>query len=313
MKRVRTGLVMVSVVATLNVGGVAFAANYVLPWADGGAGASDFEVKIGGNCGATGLTFRDNEDYGFDTASLLTVGGTTVGASATLVDVTTVGTDSIATHSENIGDLTVEVSYRFTDDNIARTLVTITNNGATASTGLTVSMVYDHGDVFAVRSVDGGTWRGSGDWFVMSENGVASNVFDNYKAVFHMPDGPGSPESPASLVECAGPALSLSSVTETIVYSYLVDIPAGESRRIMTLQGMAPTADGVTTGVQNYSPASMTPGSGILDDLSAEDASTVVNWVFDGSGSGDDQPSYDIDIDIDISNYTRESDLPDTL
>ncbi len=311
MKIFRTGLVMVSVIATLNVGGVAYAASENLPWSDGGAGASDFEVMNGFSCGATGLSFRDNEDYGFDRASLLTVGGTTVGASASAVDVTTDGTDSIATYSEIIGDLTVEVIYRFTDDNIARTLVTITNNGANAATGLSVSMVYDHGDTFAVRSVDGGTWRGSGDWFVMSENGVASNVFDNYKAVFHMPDGPGSPESPASLVECAGPALSLSSVTETIVYSYLVDIPAGESRRIVTLQGMAPTADGVTTKVQNYSPGSQTPGSGILGDLSAEDACTVVNWVFDVCGSGGGQPTYDIDIDI--SNYTRESDLPDTL
>ncbi len=310
MKRVRTGLVMVSVAAALNVGGVAHAALENLPWSDGGAGASDFQVQTGFYCGETGLGFRDNVDNGFDMASLLGFGGTTVGASAASVDVTTVGTDSIATYTETVGDYTVEISYRFTDDNIARTLVTITNNGATSAIGLPVSLVYDHGDTFAVRSVDGGTWRGSGDWFVMSEN-VASNVFDNYKAVFHMPDGPGSPESPASVVDCAGPALSLSSVNESIVYSYLVDIPAGESRRIVTLQGMAPTADDVTTKVQNYSPGSQTPGSGILGDLSAEDACTVVNWVFDVCGSGGDQPSYDIDIDI--SNYTRESDLPDTL
>ncbi len=311
MKRVRMGLVMVSVVAALNFGGVAYAATENLPWSDGGAGLSDFQVQTDTVCGGTGLGFRDEEDYGFDMASLLTVGGTTVGASATEVDVTTVGTDSIATYTQTVGDYTVEISYRFTDDNIARTLVTITNNGATAATGLSVSMVYDHGDDYAVRSVDGGTWRGNGDWFVMSEDGVASNVFGSYKAVFHMPDGPGSPESPASLVECAGPALSLSSVTGEIVYSYLVDIPAGESRRIVTLQGMALTADDVTTKVQNYSPASMTPGSGILGDLSAEEACTVVNWAFAGCGSGGGQPSYDIDIDI--SNYIRESDLPDTL
>ncbi|MFM8855827.1 MAG: hypothetical protein ACKOI2_01205 [Actinomycetota bacterium] len=69
------------------------------------------------------------------------------------------------------------MSYRFTDDDIARTLVTITNNGASAAVSVPVTLAYNHGDSFTVRSVGGGTWRNSGGWFVQSETGVPTSQY----------------------------------------------------------------------------------------------------------------------------------------
>ena len=293
-------------------GGPVSAATENLPWSDGGSGASKYQVQVSSTCIGSGLGFRDDDSYGFDQGSVLTVGGTVVGSGTTSVDVTTVGSDSIATHSETVGDLTVNVSYRFTDDDIARTLVTITNNGASTAVAVPVSLTYDHGDTFTVRSVDGGTWRNSGSWFVHSEAGVPTSQYDNYNAVFHFPDGPGSRESMASVTSCVGGSVNLNTDTEYIVYGYVLDIPAGESRRILVFNGLANTADAVTTKAESFTSAVLSPGGGILGDLLAEDACTVVNWAFAGcSSEGGGGSGYDIDISID--NYIRESDLPDTL
>jgi hypothetical protein len=296
----------------VSVAGSVQAASQSLPWSDGG---TDFEVQdpqnSGSVCGQSGISIRDNEDYGFDVANLLSINGVGFGASATAVDVTTVGSDSVATYSGTVGDLLITVSYRFAAGDLARTLVTITNQGTTTFSG-PVTLGFDTGDTFTVRSVSGGTWRNSGNWFVMSENGVASNVFDNYKAVFHLPDGPGSPESPASVTLCSG-AVTVGTSSEQIVYGYTVNVPAGESRRILVFQGMDPTADGVTTEATSFGQASKSPGSGILSDLSLEDACTVVNWVLEGCGSdeGSGGGSYDFD-DIDIDHYRQPTELPDT-
>ena len=310
MKRVGFGAVVLGVV--LLQGGPAHGASESLPWSDGGAGPSDFEVDAESFCTTSGISFKDNEDYGFDGASLVKVNGTGVGASATTVDVTTIGLDSIVTYSETVGDLLVEVSYRFTDDNLARTLVTITNQGATAVSPLPVSLFYDHGDTFTIRSVSGGTWRNSGNSFVMSEAGVATGVFDNYKAAFHLPDGPGSPESMASVVTCLGGSLNVGDSAEYVQYTYSLDIPAGESRRILTFHGLHQTADGVTVKSQTFSQSLPSPGSGLLSDLSDEDACTVVNWDFSACGGDSGGGSYDFD-DIDIDHYRQPTELPDTV
>jgi hypothetical protein len=294
-------------------GGPLHAASESLPWSDGGAGPSDFAVSTDSFCSSSGISFRDNVDYGFDGASLVKVNGTGVGASATTVDVSSIGSDSIATYSETVGDLLVEVSYRFTDDNLARTLVTITNQGATAASALPIALLYDHGDTFTIRSVSGGTWRNSGNSFVMSEAGVATGVFDNYKAVFHLPDGPGSPESMASVVTCLGASVNVGDSVEYVQYTYSLDIPAGESRRVLTFHGMDQTADGVTVKSQTLSQSLPSPGSGLLSDLSVEDACTVVNWAFEVCGSdGGSEGSFDFD-DIDIDHYRQPTELPDTV
>lgn len=309
MRTAQFGLIMSGILVAVAPGGPVSAAAENLPWSDGGSGASNFQVQKDSACSGSGsgLGYRDDDSYGFDQGAVLTVGGTIVGSGATSVDVTTSGNDSIATYTETLGDFTVVVSYRFTDDDIARTLVTITNNGASAAVAVPVTLAYNHGDTFTVRSVDGGTWRNSGNWFVQSESGVPTNQIDNYNAVFHFPDGPGSPESMASIITCIGGSVNVNTDAEEIAYGYIVDIPAGESRRILVFNGLANTADAVTTKAGSFASSVPLPGSGILGDLSEEDACTVVNWEFCSSGGGS---SYEVDIDI--SNYLRESDLPDT-
>ncbi|MFM8855826.1 MAG: hypothetical protein ACKOI2_01200 [Actinomycetota bacterium] len=64
----------------------------------------------------------------------------------------------------------------------------------------------------------------------------------------------------------------------------------------------------MTTKAEGLASSVPSPGNGIFGDLSAEDACTVVNWVFDGCGG---TPAFDIDIYIE--HYLRESDLPNTL
>jgi len=309
VKIVRTGLVMVGVIASLNSGGVAHAASENLPWSDGGGGLSDFQVKSGSACTSNGVGFRDDENYGFDMAGLLSVNGIPVGAAATAVDVTTNGTDSIATYTETLGALAIAISYRFTDGNIARTLVTLTNNGSSLITGLPVDMQHSHSD-FGFQFMAGSTWRNSGDWFILNEEGVPSNTIDNYTAALHLPDGPGSPESVASIDACVGVPINNTTVGDIndVVYGYSIDIPAGESRRLLTYHGIASTADALKSIAETFASSLPSPGSGLLSDLSETDACTVVNWDFCGSGGS--QPEYDFDIDI--SNYQRESDLPDT-
>jgi hypothetical protein len=320
MKTVGFSVALASSILVMNVGGVAQAAS--LPWSDD----SEFQVKNGsadGCLGSGGLAFYDSGNNGIEPGGLVSVDGTVIGSGATTVVVTSSGTDSIATYSDTIGTLGVEISYRFTDDNIARTLVTITNNGGSALTDLPVSIQNVFGDDFDIYHVDGGSWRSSGNWFVSGDSR------GYYSEVFHAPDGPGSPESMASVTNCAGSPLDpTSNDSGDMVFGYQMDIPAGESRRILVVQGLsysgrasdiAPTqpegvamikAAAIAKATAYYS-VSLSPGSGIVSDLSAEDACTVVNWAFAGCGSGGGQPSYDIDIDI--SNYTRESDLPDTL
>jgi hypothetical protein len=310
VRNFRTGLVVVGLLSGALASSPVGAASENLPWTDGGAGPSDYQVQVDSVCSFPAIGFRDNVDNGFDHGGVFGFAGLApVGSGATTVDVTTSGTDSIVTYSETNGDYTVDINYRFTDDNIVRTLVAVTNNGAVAATALPMALAYDHGDTFTVRSVDGGTWRNSGNWFTMSETGVASGVFDNYKAVFHLPDGPGTPESTASVGECAGAPVSLGAVSEYITYVYLMDIPAGETRRLVVYNGIDPTADGVATKAATFASSLPSPGSGLLGDLSAEDACTVVNWVFAGCSSGGESPSYDIDLD----HYLQRSDLPDTL
>lgn len=311
MKKAGFGLALASSMLVMNVGGVAQAAS--LPWADD----SDFEVRKDSACSGSGLGYRDDSNNGFDQAGLVSVNGTVIGSGASTVDVTSSGTDSIATYSETIGDLGVEISYRFTNDNISRTLVTITNNGVSALTDLPVNIQNDLGnDDFEIVHVSGGSWRSSGDWFVSSE----SRFPGYYSEVFNVPDGPGSPESMASVTNCAGSALNLTTnADEFLVFGYQMDIPADESRRILIFQGVSMSgvdeASIIAAAVAKataFDPGSQSLGSGILSDLSAEDACTVVNWAFAGcSSEGGGGSGYDIDISID--NYIRESDLPDTL
>lgn len=330
MKKAGVGLALATSVLVMNVGGVAQAES--LPWTDD----SDFKVLNGtvdadsdgwldgdGCPGFVGLGFYDHDNNGIEPGGTVVVNGAVIGAGATTVAVTSSGSDSIATYSQTIGTLGVEISYRFTDNDISRTLVTITNNGGSALTALPVSIQNVFGDYFDIYHVDGGSWRSSGNWFVSGDSR------GYYSEVFHAPDGPGSPESMASVTNCAGSPLDpTSNDSGDMVFGYQVDIPAGESRRILVVQGLsysgranaiAPTqpegvamikAAAIAKAAAFYS-VSLSPGSGILGDLSAEDACTVVNWDFAGCGSGGGQPNYDIDIDI--SNYTRESDLPDTL
>ena len=295
------------------------------PWLDPN---SVFEVRGNRNtCGTNAFSFRDNEKNSFDNGGLVKVDGMPIGSGATEIDLTPVDSDALATYPKTstapVGDLGVSVSYRITSGNIIRTMVTITNNGATDATSVPVSIESTVPSDSRVYHVLGDTWRSSGDWFVMGEDNSPTPSDYEYPPSFHAPDGPGSPESPATVEFCDGTPRNLQSVEPglvnevELVFDYLVDIPAGATRRILVIQGAGASTDSVATltdSVEEFNPAGQTPGNGILSDLSDEDACTVVNWAFEVCGGGSD---FDIDLDVDIDHYRRraaeESDLPDTL
>lgn len=310
-KRTACGLAATGLMAGMAL--PASAASENMGWSDPG---SNFSVGVSGACGASsGFRFQEDNSYSFDDGGLVTVNGTYIGSGGTSFDLTTVGSDAVATYPETgtqfVGDLAVTVSFRFTSADIVRTLVTITNTGLTDVTAVPVNIENDYGDNFGVFHVEGGTWRPSGTWFVTADTDSANANDYNYGPIFHLIDGPGSPESPATYALCNGTLIDESTpLFEDSAIGYLVDIPAGATRRIVVIQGsdVGGTVSSATTKAQTYDPASQTPGSGILSDLSAEDACTVVNWVFEGCGSsgGGSFPNPDYDY------YMSRTDLPNT-
>ncbi|MFM8855828.1 MAG: hypothetical protein ACKOI2_01210 [Actinomycetota bacterium] len=104
MKKVQVALVMSGTLLGLASGGPVIAAAENLPWSDGGAGASKFQVQVDSACIGNGIGFRDDDSYGFDQGSVLAVGTTIIGSAATSVHVTTSGSDSIGNYSETVGD-----------------------------------------------------------------------------------------------------------------------------------------------------------------------------------------------------------------
>lgn len=336
-KKLLAGIAILGIVGGVTGEIPVSAASTSLPWDD-----PNSNVEVGGpgglyaptTCSFSGFNFRDTSDNSFDNGGLVKVDGTYIGNGATTFDLTGVSgsTDALATYPETdsvpVGDLGVSVSYRITSGNIVRTMVTITNNGATDAIDVPVSIESSVVSGARAYHVDGGSWRSSGDWFVMAEADNPPSQPDpspNHPPSFHAPDGPGSPESPATVASCDGTPRNLQSAETGIVndhelvFGYGVDIPAGATRRIVVIQGFGNNLETVTSlrlRVESFDPSGQTPGNGILSDLSDVDACTVVNWAFEvcGGGGGSD---FDIDLDVDIDHYQRraaeESDLPDTL
>lgn len=282
---------------------------------------SNFAVGVKKACNTSdpGFSFRENGSNSFDAGGSVTVNGTSIGAIDTFFDLTTEGFDALARYPETgtmtAGDLGVSVSYRITSDDIVRTMVTITNNGASDATDVAINIENDFGDPFTIGHVDAGTWRPSGRWFVTTYGSYGEN---DYGPIFHLPDGPGSPESPATYALCTGTPLNLESGEfEDSVFGYLVDIPVGETRRIIIIQGVdvgAESLQSIIDKAESYDPAAQTPGSGILSDLSDIDACTVVNWAFDVCGGGGDRSrSPFIEFSLDPYQEAAAADLPDTL
>ncbi len=332
LKKVVAGIAIMGTAAGFTGGIPASAESTPLlsPWQDPN---SVFEVReeYGGTCGPEGFSFRDGDNYSFDNGGSVQVDGTYIGVGATAFDLTTVGADALATYPvttpESVGDLAVSVSYRITSDNIVRTMVTITNTGTTDAADVPVTIESSPPDSSRIYYVDGGTWRSSGGWFVMGDDDPAVGDY-SYPPSFHAPDGPGSPLSPATIAVCDGTLRNLQAVesvsisTSQLVFGYRVDIPAGETRRIVVFQGsglsdeestVIDTVATVTQKGQSFNPAGQTPGSGILSDLSCDDALTVVNWVFTGCGGDDDSRGPFFDFSLDPYQEAVAEGLPDTL
>lgn len=330
LRKVVAGIAIVGIATGVTGRTPASAAETGLSWSDP---ASVFEVReqYGTTCGSSGFSFRDEDNYSFDNGGLVTVEGTYIGTGATKFDLASAGSDALSTYpqidTQQVGDLGVSVSYRTTSTNIIRTIVSITNNGTTDATDVKVNIENTVPSDSRVYYVDGGTWRSSGDWFVMGEEGFPDRSIPwpspEYPSSFHAPDGPGSPESPATIAVCNGSLRNLPLVEPTsgfneteLVFGYLVDIPVGATRRIMVIQGAGGDGDVVSDVIQKgqtFNPAGQTPESGILSDLRCDDALTVVNWDFSGCGSEGGGPQFSIDLDHYVRRAAEESALPDTL
>jgi hypothetical protein len=308
-------------------GGTLQAASQSFPWSDPN---SYFEIQNDNTCGLAGFSFRDYNAYSLDNGGLVSVNGTYIGTGATQFDLSSADSDALAAYSQVVGDLGVTVSYRISSANIVRTMVTITNNSTTDAVSVPVNIESTIPSDSRIYYVDGGTWRSSGDWFVVGEAGEPDDTppsdpsepspSPDYPASFHAPDGPGSPASPATIATCDGTvrnlqaAESLSINVDELVFGYLVDIPAGQTRRLIVIQGAGDDGEVVSEVTQkgvDFDPAGRTPGSGILSDLSDADACTVVNWDFSVCGGDSGGGSYDFD-DIDINHYRQPTELPDT-
>ena len=326
----KKSFVAVAVFAFVSLeGGTLQAAPEPFPWSDPN---SYFEIQSDGTCGSNGFSFRDDNDYGFDTGGLVSVNGTYIGTGSMNFDLSSAGSDALAAYSNLVGSvLGVTVSYRISTANIVRTMVTITNTGTTDAENVEVNIENSIPSDSRIYYVDGGTWRSSGDWFVVGEAGESSDTppsdpseaspSPDYPASFHAPDGPGSPSSPATIATCDGTlrnlqaAESLSINEDELVFGYLVDIPAGQTRRLIVIQGVGDddaVVDDVKDKGVDFDPAGQSPGSGLLSDLSDEDACTVVNWDFSACGGDSGGGSYDFD-DIDIDHYRQPTELPDTV